>query len=73
MKTKRPRKPSQRTVRRRLRELRVLIDDPKTDKLTARVAYTVEVAIRWATQQTSGWESPREEVIEAVRLINAGI
>lgn len=49
--------PSQRTIKRRLKELRTLIDtDP--DPAVQRIAYGMETAIRWATENTVGWEAP---------------
>ncbi len=49
--------PSQRTLKRRLKELRTLIDASK-DPAEQRVAYAMETAIRWATEDTKGWEAP---------------
>lgn len=52
--------PSQRTIKRRLKELRALIDnDP--DPAVQRIAYGMETAIRWATEDTKGWPSPAQE------------
>lgn len=49
--------PSQRTIKRRLKELRTLIDnDP--DPAVQRIAYAMEDAIRWAVEDTVGWEPP---------------
>ena len=49
--------PSQRTIKRRLKELRALIDTSK-DPAVTRIAYGMECAIRWATSDTVGWEPP---------------
>ena len=49
--------PSQRTLKRRLKELRTLIDESK-DPAQQRIAYAMETAIRWATEDTVGWEAP---------------
>lgn len=65
--------PSPSTIRRRLRELRKLIDDPHTDNLTARVAYESEQMIRWATEKTVGWPSPADSARETALMIREGI
>lgn len=49
--------PSARTIKRRLKELREMIDNSK-DPVEQRIAYTMETAIVWATQKTVGWEAP---------------
>ena len=49
--------PSERTIKRRLRELRRLIDASK-DPAEQRIAYGMECAIRWAREETVGWEAP---------------
>lgn len=49
--------PSQQAIKRRLKELRVLIDTSK-DPAERRVAYGMECAIRWAREETAGWEAP---------------
>lgn len=54
--------PSQRTIKRRLKELRTLIDTSK-DPCVTRIAYGMECAIRWAIEDTSGWPSPEEEAL----------
>lgn len=65
--------PSPSTIRRRLRELRKLIEDPQTDKVTVRVAYESEQMIRWATEKTVGWPSPADSARETARMIREGI
>jgi hypothetical protein len=49
--------PSERTIKRRLKELRKLIDASK-DPAERRIAYGMECAIRWAREETVGWEAP---------------
>lgn len=49
--------PSDRTIRRRLKELRALIDTSE-DPAERRIAYGMERSIRWARQETVGWEAP---------------
>ena len=52
--------PSRSTIRRRLKDLRTLIDTTK-DPYEARIAYAMETAIRWATEHTVGWQPPAKE------------
>lgn len=58
-----------RTIKKHLKELRTLIDDDATDVVTRRVAYEVECAIRWAREDTVGWETPVESVAGCVSLL----
>jgi hypothetical protein len=48
-------KPSKRTICRRLAELRKQIDS-SPDPAVQRVSYAMETAIIWATEPTAGWE-----------------
>lgn len=44
------------TIKRHLKQLREeVIDDD--DDIASRVAYAIETAVRWATENTSGWET----------------
>src|SRR5215469_12135103 len=52
---------SQRTIQRRIKELRQFIDASASDdslKIERRIAYEVESALRWAVLRTVGWETP---------------
>lgn len=49
-------KPNQRTIKRHLKELRELIDSTD-DFIEARIAYAMETAVRWATENTVDWDS----------------
>ncbi|TSA40189.1 hypothetical protein D4Q85_00190 [bacterium] len=51
--------PSDRTIKRRLRELSTQISMTH-DPAVRRVSYAMECAIRWARQATEGWDSPAE-------------
>ena len=61
--------PSKRTLRRQLKELRVLIDTSK-DAAEVRIAYGMETAIRWATEDTVGWERPVLTAIDLAKLLH---
>ncbi len=72
MKTKLESGPSRTTIRKRLKELRALIEDESTDRITARVAYETEQAIRWATIKTVGWPTPANSAKSTAELIRLG-
>ena len=59
------------TIKKELRRLRVLIDDPDTDKVTKRVAWEVLHAIRWAREDVTGWPSPTASVVGGANLIRS--
>jgi hypothetical protein len=52
--------PSKRTIKKRLTELRDLVDH-NPDPIVQRIAYGMESAIRWATEDTKGWPAPEAE------------
>lgn len=62
-------KPSERTIKRRLKELRTLIDNSK-DPAEHRIAYAMETAIYWATTDTLGWERPVETAIDLAKILH---
>lgn len=56
------------TIKRNLKELRTLIDtDP--DPVVRRIAYSMETAIRWATEETVGWDEMVDEAIEEATIL----
>lgn len=60
--------PSQRTIKRRLKELRALIDT-SNDPAVTRIAYGMECAIIWATEDTVGWGSPVTAAKELAEIL----
>lgn len=64
--------PSQRTLKRRLKELRALIDSSK-DPAEQRVAYAMETAIQWATADTVGWEAPIVVAKDLARMVRTDL
>lgn len=77
MKTKkRPAPPpgvkSDANIRRTLKALRKIVDTTK-DPMEKRVAYIVETAIRWATEKTSGWNRPENEVADDCTMLRKGL
>lgn len=61
-------RPSQRTIAKNLKELRSIIDSNK-DPILCRIAYEMETAVRWATENTVGWPSLRQQAIEATDML----
>jgi hypothetical protein len=55
-------KPSKATLKRRMRELREMIEDSGTDAITGRLAQAMEWGIMWATEETVGWPRPTRQV-----------
>lgn len=67
---------SQRTIDRELKRLRSFIDqynDDPSKLVEIRVAYEVEIAIRWATDKTVGWPNPLHSALTTAALIRKGI
>lgn len=61
---------SRRTVQRHLQELRTLIDSTiQTDPVTARIAYAMETAVRWARQDVVNWPGLVEEAQTNARIL----
>lgn len=56
------------TIRRHVRELRQLIDNPATDAATSRIAYEVECALYWVLGR-GGSESRAKSAIEAAETL----
>jgi hypothetical protein len=61
-------KPSERTIKLRLKELRALIDG-SSDPAVNRIAYAMEHAIRWATLDTTGWERPAQTALDLAAIL----
>lgn len=47
-----PQRPSERTIKKQIRKLREIVDTSK-DPIATRLAYTVENALRWMTEETT--------------------
>jgi hypothetical protein len=60
--------PNKRTIKKRLKELRALVDT-HPDPAVQRIAYGMETAIRWATEDTVGWTPPAKDAVELARLL----
>lgn len=64
--------PSMSTVRRRLKEVRDVIEN-SPDPIESRVAYAVETAIRWATEDTVGWFTPADDARLTAQFIRSDL
>lgn len=60
------------TIHRRLKELRTLIDTSE-DPVEQRIAYAMEMAIRWTVEDTEGWPTPANEARELAYLLRQEI
>lgn len=62
---------SQYTIKRHLRKLRKFINDSKTSALEARIAYVMEYAVRWATEDSLvDWPSLVDEAKTNAIILN---
>lgn len=58
-------------IKRELKKLRTLIENNEDDPVLSRIAYEMETAIRWATEDTTGWPSPREQAISGSKMLKS--
>ena len=61
-------KPSQRTIKRHLKDLRALID-ANDDPCGHRIAYGMETAIRWVVEDTTGWGKMSDEAVILANIL----
>lgn len=57
------------TIKKEIRALRKFIDAPDSDLLAKRVAYAVETALRWVTEDVKGWPNRVEDVQGTASII----
>lgn len=57
------------TIRRHLRELRRECIDAQNDIIEKRIAYAMEVAVRWAREDVRGWPGLADEARSEARLL----
>lgn len=65
-------KQSQRSIQKALKDLRRLIDASK-DPVEMRIAYAMECAIRWATEDTTGWDTPAKDAVMLARMLRTDL
>ena len=56
------------TIKRHLKELRGLID-ASSDPVERRIAYAMEIAVRWATEKTFDWPGLAKEAIHESAIL----
>lgn len=56
------------TIKKHLRELRKLIDSTD-DPILGRIAYEMETAVRWATEDVVGWDGLVEQAKRAAYIL----
>lgn len=61
-------KHSERTVKKHLMELRKLIEESK-DPILVRIAYEMETAVRWATEDVVDWPGLAQQAAEAAQML----
>lgn len=61
-------KKSERTIKRNLGQLRNLIDTTE-DPVLKRVAYSMENAVRWATENTVGWPGLVQQAVSEAYML----
>lgn len=57
------------TIKKEIRALRRFIDAPDSDAVATRVAWSVEQALRWATEDVKGWPNRVDDVQGTAKLI----
>lgn len=63
-------KPTKAKIKAELKKLRHLVENSDCP-ITTRIAYSMEHAIRWATEETVGWNKPHHDAeIDAQLLKN---
>lgn len=60
--------PTKRRISAQLRDLRKLIDSSK-DPVETRIAYAMETAIVWATEDTEGWPGMAVEAKTMAKIL----
>jgi hypothetical protein len=58
-------------IKRSVRALRAIIENPDTDRTEVRIAQAVEEAMRWASERTHGWKRPEYEIAGWAEILRA--
>lgn len=56
-------------IKQNLKELRELIDASTDDLILMRIAYEIETAVRWATEDTVDWEGLVDQAKGATQIL----
>lgn len=68
-----PSKPTAEKIAEVLARLRSICDDAARNPYEQRMAQAQETAIRWATEETSGWPDPDEDALLMAQILKADI
>lgn len=62
-------KQSQASIKRSIKNLRLIIDSKTVDPITKRMAYFAENTLRWAIEDTVDWQRPEVDLEDEVALL----
>lgn len=65
-------KPSKEKVVAELKNLRRVVEDSKCP-FERRIAYAMEHAIRWATEDTVGWNPPHKDAADDAMMLKSAV
>jgi len=60
---------SKASIKRTLKNLRLIIDSKTVDVATKRMAYFAETSIRWVIEDTEDWQRPEVDLSDQVALL----
>jgi hypothetical protein len=61
--------PSKKMIESEISKLRAIVE-VDGDPVLTRIAYAVENALRWAIEDTVGWQKPSQDVFEEAHLLH---
>lgn len=61
--------PTEEQIKKEIRRLQKAQELKEDDVIASRMLYTVSEILRWATQSTTGWERPLENVLSNVEIL----
>lgn len=61
-------KPTKAKIEAELKKLRHIVEN-SGDLIEVRIAYSMEQAIRWATEETVGWNKPHKDTSLAAEIL----
>ena len=62
-------KQSQASIKRSIKNLRMIIDSETVDPITKRMAYFAECTLRWSIEDTVSWQRPEVDLEDEVDLL----
>jgi hypothetical protein len=64
---------SRASIKRSIKNLRLIIESKTVDPITKRMAYYAENTLRWATEETVDWQRPEVDLEDEVILLKKEI